>query len=346
MISIIIPVYNVAPYLRKCMDSVCNQTYRDIEIIAVNDGSKDESLDILKEYAAKDSRIVIIDQPNSGVSAARNAGLERATGEYVLFLDGDDWIDLDTCALALMTVQQSGAQLVVWNYYREYATSSQKTTLFGQSAETFSDESAKQFHRRIVGPTGKEIKMPNLLDSYSTAWGKLYRRDLIADCKFIDTKLVGSEDILFNVQVLYGVMCVAYLPSYLSHYRKSNQTSLTTGYSDQIVIRWMELTRRIQILLDEHQVTEEYYQALTNRICCSLIGLGFRLFFDQSMSARLKLAEMRRLLSTSYYHNSLIKMERDCLPSHWKLYFWGARNNHPYILMWLYYVMNILRKIH
>ena len=94
MISVIVPVYNVENYLGKCLDSLINQTYKDIEIICINDGSTDNSLNILREYEQMDSRIIIIDQKNGGLSNARNIGLKEAAGEYIMFVDSDDWIDL------------------------------------------------------------------------------------------------------------------------------------------------------------------------------------------------------------------------------------------------------------
>lgn len=345
MISIIIPVYNVAPYLRMCMDSVCGQTFQDIEIIAVNDGSPDNSLEILKEYAAKDSRIVIIDQDNAGLSAARNAGLEKASGEYVLFLDSDDWIDLNTCELAYKAIRKNASHVVLWNYYREYTNSSQKTLIAGQTEKEWIGRVAKGLHRRMVGPLGDELKKPELLDSFTTAWGKLYKKELIGDTRFVDTKLIGSEDILFNIDVFFRADRICYLPELLSHYRKSNQSSLTTGYSEKIVIRWMELTQRIRACLDTCKATDDYYQALTNRICCSLIGLGFRLLFDGKMTKKARIEELRRLLQTDYYHDNLLNMERAPLPPHWKLFFWAARNNHPHLLALLYAAMNILRRV-
>ena len=101
MISIIVPVYNTAPYLPQCLDSLVNQTYRDIEIICVNDGSTDNSPDILKAYAERDSRILVIHQENLGLSGARNKGLESARGEWVMFVDSDDWIGTDCCKTLL-----------------------------------------------------------------------------------------------------------------------------------------------------------------------------------------------------------------------------------------------------
>lgn len=94
-VSVIIPVYNVEEYLRECLDSVVNQTLKDIEIICVNDGSTDSSRDILQEYADKDNRIKIIDKKNGGISSARNLGMKASLGEFIGFLDSDDWIDLN-----------------------------------------------------------------------------------------------------------------------------------------------------------------------------------------------------------------------------------------------------------
>ena len=101
MISIVIPVYNVAAYLPQCLDSLVNQTYRDLEIICVNDGSKDNSLEILQQYASQDSRIRIISRENRGIAASRNEALAQAQGDWVMFVDSDDWVDVQTCQSAL-----------------------------------------------------------------------------------------------------------------------------------------------------------------------------------------------------------------------------------------------------
>ena len=113
--SIIIPVYNVEKYLPKCLDSLINQTYGDIEIICVNDGSIDNSLQVLNEYAQKDARIKVINQENNGVSTARNVGIDNATGDYLLFVDADDWLDLKTCEILNNSISINCADLVSFN---------------------------------------------------------------------------------------------------------------------------------------------------------------------------------------------------------------------------------------
>lgn len=115
-ISIIVPVYNVERYLRKCLDSIIAQTFSDWECICVDDGSPDNSGKILDEYAAKDKRFVIIHKENGGVSSARNAGLDMARGEYITFCDSDDWIEKETYEVAYMNAKKNNADIVTWQY--------------------------------------------------------------------------------------------------------------------------------------------------------------------------------------------------------------------------------------
>jgi glycosyltransferase involved in cell wall biosynthesis len=130
-VSVIIPVYNTAPYLRRCLDSVCGQTLRDIEIICINDGSTDNSLEILHEYAAKDKRIRIIAFPeNRGAGAARNAGLDAAKGEYLACLDSDDYVDLGFYKNIFDGAVESGAELLFADHYVRHNLDDTMTTVW------------------------------------------------------------------------------------------------------------------------------------------------------------------------------------------------------------------------
>lgn len=111
VLSVIVPVYNTAPWLRRCLDSICEQSYRNLEIVCVNDGSTDDSLEILEEYAARDSRIRVVSRPNGGLSAARNTGLQHCTGEWVLGVDADDYVAPDVVERAL-ALAEDGVDMV------------------------------------------------------------------------------------------------------------------------------------------------------------------------------------------------------------------------------------------
>lgn len=133
LVSVIIPIYNVEQYIEKCLDSVINQTYKDLEIICVNDCSPDNSAQILLEYAQRDTRIKIVNrEKNGGVSAARNTGLDEAKGEYVYFIDSDDWIDLDYIEKMVSAITFSKTDVVVnTNVIQEFENKPSKKLVFG-----------------------------------------------------------------------------------------------------------------------------------------------------------------------------------------------------------------------
>ena len=120
MISVIVPVYNTGEYLKKCINSLLDQTYSDLQIILINDGSTDNSLTIMREFENIDSRIWVIDRKHEGVSATRNAGIAIATGEYVSFIDSDDWIELNTYQSLLDILKEDKADAVYFEWTEEF----------------------------------------------------------------------------------------------------------------------------------------------------------------------------------------------------------------------------------
>ena len=133
LVSVIIPVYNVERYLAQCLDSVINQTYPNLEIICVNDGSGDGSPDILRRYADEDARIQVIDKANGGVSQARNDALDCACGEYIMFVDSDDWVEPDACENAVNAMREYDADIVMWSYVSETENRSSRKVIFPET---------------------------------------------------------------------------------------------------------------------------------------------------------------------------------------------------------------------
>ncbi len=118
-ISIVIPVYNVEKYLHQCLKSVINQTYKNLEIICINDGSKDNSLNILNEYLKKDNRIIIVNQKNSGVSSARNKGIRLSTGDFISFIDSDDYLDLNVYEKCVQRIIRDNSDIIIFEKKKE-----------------------------------------------------------------------------------------------------------------------------------------------------------------------------------------------------------------------------------
>ena len=326
MISIIIPVYNVEKYLSDCLDSVVNQTYKDLEIICVNDGSTDNSLDILNEYCSKDDRIFVVNKENGGLSSARNAGLAVAKGDFIMFLDSDDWIDNNTCEVALKQMMESNSDVAIWSYSKEYEASSKEVHIFENDIVFSSDNDLASLHRRFVGLYKDELRYPEKADSIVTAWGKLYKNKLIIneDIKFIDTKIIGTEDALFNLYVFKNVKKAVYINRCFNHYRKTNYSSLTKSYKSQLWNQWNNLFDYINDYISENELDYSFYNALNNRISLSIIGLGLNI---AKSNVKHKFEKIKHIISSNRYRQAVKNLELKYFPAHWKIFFLLAKLN-------------------
>ena len=326
LISIIIPVYNVERYLAQCLDSVINQTYRNLEIICVNDGTRDSSGQILEQYAQKDGRIVVIVQENQGLSGARNTGLKHVHGKYIMFVDSDDWIELETCEEAVIAAEKHNADLVMWSYVREFEHESKEKYMFWDDESVFETEKVKnQLHRRVCGLLGEELRHPEYSNAIETAWGKLYLAEKIIGNKveFVDTKEIGTEDALFNLYALGYIKRAVYLRRCLNHYRKTNQGSLTKNYNEKLFERWQRLFDYMRQYIQENNLPAEYDMALDNRIALSLLGLGLNIVVaDRSIMWKLK--EISGILKQARYREAYNNLDFQYFPIHWKLFYWFA----------------------
>ena len=344
LISIIVPVYNTENYLEKCLYSLVNQTYKNIEIIIVDDGSPDNSMNIIQKFVLADNRVKVISQKNQGVSRARNTGMNNANGDYIMFIDSDDWIEIDTCEKAINASEKYNADVVFWSYIKEFSNSQKDNYLFDKTEIIWSEKNINQLSRRMVGLVGDELANPQSIDNLVTAWGKLYKKSVIGDVRFTDTKIIGTEDALFNIEVFLGINSAVYIPDLLSHYRKDNESSLTHNYKKKLVSRWREMYSRIKFLLDRNDMSREYHDALKNRICFGLIGLGINLAEDKKMSFKEKKKEIYNILSMKHYQIALKDLDFSYLPIQWKVFFKLAKNNNALLLLWLLEIMDYLRK--
>ncbi len=239
-ITVIVPVYNVENYLDKCLDSVIKQTYKNIEIIVVNDGSTDNSGEICQEYAEIDYRIIYIEQENAGLSAARNTGLDNMSGDYVTFVDSDDWIEQDYLETLYKKIVEYQADIAVGNYYS--FNESEGMFYFHISGDSYYE---KVFDNVSIFENlyeSQEMKSFALI----SAWGKLYKASLFDYIRFDKGKL--GEDGYMNQKLYLLVQKVIYINQGLYAYRQRSG-SITKTWTE----KWMHalvdaMSERITLL--------------------------------------------------------------------------------------------------
>lgn len=214
LVSIIIPIYNAEGYLSRCVDSILAQTFADFELLLVNDGSRDSSLEICNRYAAQDSRVRVLDKPNGGVSSARNLGLESAEAEWIMFADADDWIEPNTLELAMPYVEKSDIVRLAWVAHLPDGVVKNKRVMYADTPAQL----LKQLLRR-------RTKL--------AIWGTLIRKELFLanDIRF-DASYNYAEDWLALLRVVCKCKSVATLPeAFVYHYDMTNMASCINNMS-------------------------------------------------------------------------------------------------------------------
>lgn len=255
MISVVIPVYNVDKYVGKCLSSLVEQTYRDFEIIAVNDGSTDNSLDILRHFEQKYDFITVIDKKNGGMSSARNAGMKIARGEYLSFVDSDDFVAPTFLEELYNACERYGADIACCYYYYRFV---ENDFLF-------------EYPFRCHGVYNNQEAMNKLLRDtqiQSLVWNKLYRRSLFADYG-ITFPSMCFEDMATANRVFAHAKRVVVLDRPLYYYNQQPSSTLATMNANKIndFIRAIAMVR---ISLEKNGLFEKYkksYLALTRKTC-------------------------------------------------------------------------------
>lgn len=264
MFSIIIPVYNVEKYLDKCLQSVVKQTYKDIEIIVVNDGSTDSSLRIIDGYRLLDHRIKVVTQENCGLSAARNSGLRLATKEYVMFIDSDDFIAENTCERLAEYIEKNKSDVYVFGLYYDY---SNKINTGGQNLRYEKYDSGKKYMEIALKDGNFRTFAPS----------KLFRNSLLGAETFADSEKINFvdgllyEDMFFVVQVLCKAKSVSVIPEFFYHYVQRQHGRITAQYGKKD----LDVLKFINMLEESYYKTGEIdkfvYAVLTFRWVSSCV---------------------------------------------------------------------------
>ena len=217
-ITIIVPVYKVEPYIRKCVESIIGQTYRHIEVILVDDGSPDNCGAICDEYARADSRITVIHTENEGVYSARNKALDVATGDYLMFVDCDDWVEPNFCETALKLALENNVQMVAFMFYnvfegRDHSITEKRPAVFRQTGYMEASEAVKHLIFR-------NTSLANYL------WNKLFKRLLFDGVRFPEGRVLQDQAVVYLMMLRAGRIYVsnAVLYNYLQHHGSITDT--------------------------------------------------------------------------------------------------------------------------
>lgn len=231
LITVIVPIYKVEPYIKKCLDSIINQTYQKLEIILVDDGSPDNCGMICDEYAKRDNRIIVIHKENGGLSSARNAALDIAKGEYVMFVDSDDWVKPEFCAVALRMALQENVQIVSFGYMNIFINKGH-VIVRRQKCSTSNPRiiSASEGVRHL-------ITYDDRINNY--VWNKIYKRSLWEDVRFPEGRLFEDQAVTCLLIIRSKTIYVS--DAILYNYIKRSDSITGVGKHPEAIVDIFEL---------------------------------------------------------------------------------------------------------
>ncbi len=340
-ISIIVPVYNTEQYLEKCLDSLINQTYNNIEILLIDDGSKDNSGKICDEYAKKDKRIKVIHQKNSGVSRARNNGLDNFTGNYVMFVDSDDWIEPNTCEILLKKIILEKKDMVIYNFYKERKNICEKNKDYYCELENIP---SNEIQAKILAPTLniKGIKCNGL----SLACNKIISGKIVKKHRFMfEGEKAIFEDGIFYYLLFENAINVGLSNDFLYHYRMLS-TSATQAYNKSISHINNIIVDTIEHVRENHKNDLYYEESLSIR---KLINLVYMLNVyinhkDSNQSLSKKIIQIKAEAKKPEYANIYNMINVKNLNKKLKLYHFLFKNNMYLLLIIANTIENKIKK--
>lgn len=348
-VSIVVPCYKVEKYISELIESLIHQTFQDIEVILIDDGSPDRTGAICDEYAARDVRLQVIHKPNRGVSAARNDGMKAATGEYIIFVDSDDWLPENAIELLHTKAVQTDADITIGDVNQIF-TNGEKMGRFYEKA--FVTEDKGQIRELIKTAFYKNYcPWPNQgkpAFGYGGPWNKLVRRKLLDENGIIfDSRTRGIfDDIIYSAYILAAARKIAYIPQNVYNYRILN-TSITKTYKKDmpsinraIFEVWGEFLEKYN---QDGAYTAAYYANVLRRFDESLEKYFFSPDNPQSPAEQKK--ELKDTLHSAPYRDIVRYAEAKKLDKRHRVEYLLLRTKSVSLICWFYAVVNLYRKV-
>lgn len=270
LVSIIVPVYKCEAFIEKCIQSISNQSYKNLEVILVLDGEFDKSGDICKKMASKDSRIKIISKKNEGVSIARNKGIEVSNGNWIAFIDSDDWIEKNYIETLLYEAKKENADIAICSYYTEYNDYTIKDGFFIFRYHYFEQKNIDAVIESCL--IKNSISKPNSTTNVGVPWAKLYNADFVRkhELRFVPG-LKRMQDTIFNLYAFSKADKVVYKDNGLYHYTK-NERAATSKYSPDLHETWCFFINEVKKYIKKTNKIF-LYNALDKKILSSVLEI-------------------------------------------------------------------------
>ncbi|PKM96274.1 MAG: hypothetical protein CVU84_00740 [Firmicutes bacterium HGW-Firmicutes-1] len=290
-ITVIIPIYNVEKYLSRCLDSVCNQSLSDLEIILINDGSTDNSLKIIDEYKIKDKRIIGLNQKNQGQAAARNAGIKLARGKYISFVDSDDWIAPDMLETLYNHAASEGSDIVMCSIMKAYSLDKIVSNVSGSefivkiTSDNISEESYKYFF---------EYEGASLCN-------KLFKSEMILNYDCNSVRLPLGEDMILNLKLLTFMPKISFINESLYYYF-ANESSITHKYSESQISTYAIAMKEVIDLATTNGILEDMKKVLPLIVFRGFSTTVFNCYSYNNRIAFLRSKIKEMLNEEIYYH--------------------------------------------
>ncbi len=306
IVSIVVPIYNAGPYLERCIESLINQTIRNIEIILVNDGSTDDSLSVCEAFAKRDERIILIDKKNNGVSEARNDGLRAAKGVYVGFVDPDDWVDLDMYESMSAAAANANAEICLCNYVKENKDST-VPVLVKQSGVIEGDRILTEIAANVIAKPSFRSGETDIMGSVCRL---LIRRDFLEkENIWFDKDVAFMEDLLVCIEAFLKCGRIVIDEGAYYHYLV-HDSSAVNAYKANFYEKQKKAFDKLQALLVREKQAKALRSRMDNRyIIIALLALANEAHKDNPQTLGQKLANIDRICSDERLTGILEKMD-------------------------------------
>lgn len=338
-LSIVIPVYNSENYIQRCLESIVSQTFKNLEIIIVNDGSTDKSLEIINEFAQSDNRIRVINKTNGGVSSARNRGIREANGRYIGFIDSDDYVEREMYEKMYSLANERDVDMVICGRRMEYPGGRQVFLLPNLPEDKiFEDDLKKEYiYKEFI----------NMDDKFSSVFTKIYRTEvLISNDIYFDEQININEDWLFNIKAFTYAKRIAVINKPYHNYMVENMSSLSRKYRSDFDTVFKRKYEKLIEYMSEWEIYNDSMLIKLNTSYCYYLAFSAINIFDMRNSIKLKekfkkvrdIMELKPLDASVDYKNWRL--------SH-KFKIWCVRHNQATLLyVWgkLYFMYLNLRK--